>query len=752
MSNSFEFGEIFGLESPLTINATNTENIGFYKGPIDFETLVEDIKASKAKHTLKSFDYTKYVSTITETIETQDRETLEIHSFDRYVNIPFRVKDENNIERNLRLYGTLNKKIADVRTDIHIARTTIDAKKHRLVYKILFVYEGFGNKKNSTDKADVHRVAIAISTVTYEDYSAAFDYLGYHRGQVEQEVKEKFDEAFVLAEKSPSQLSFLYRVAPVFVLQNRSEALKWRDLEFLLEGRLPENREKAVLKIIRSLTTNFSAADESIETIKASSKSRINNFFYKISLKRMGGSLFEKLYLKINDFGIGEENFTLFIQELYLLWLLSDYSDPEYVKSLKEYTGGPEVILYDTDKILGFYNNDYNFDFVGDKFKLKIKVTREDTTYSKSSTHSNRPRSKTTIVDMGTYNLFHPITLADVPEEGEIDIPTNVIPAFYLKAFDDKQRWSNINKGVWLGVDIATTVTGFGNLMKLRHLRHLAKLRVIKPNTLLFNVKTAVSISEITSGTLNAMLTLADSDSAFSKKLQEYLFWLEMASLGGDLLVEKFLRQSAKNTMNSMEEALLTASKSGSKKELEKTLIHLAEMAGDFADYSSRYAKVLKKSLDKASDKIKNFELSIQKNEFEGAMLFNEAKRIELKYEGSLPGKVKWYNLPDTKLKGSTLTHNHPKSLGLSLADIKEFLRLELQEIRAIGKNGDIFSMKNIGITVEKRRILMDLIKKEEKYAKDVYHAVDLYYQEAYVFKKAWDVMKDNVEYIKFIK
>ncbi|MBL4663067.1 MAG: hypothetical protein JKY22_05835, partial [Flavobacteriaceae bacterium] len=552
MSNSFEFGEIFGLESPLTINATNTENIGFYEDKIDFQTLVEDIKASKAKHLLKSFDYKKYLSTLTSITATKDRETLETHSVTSFVDVSFKVEDKDGLERNLRLYGTLNKKIENVRTDIYVARTTIDAKKHRLLYKILFVYEGFGNKKNNTDKADIHRVAIAISTVTYEDYSAAFDYLGYHRGQVEQEVIEKFDAAFILAEKSPSQLSFLYRVAPVFVLQNRSEALKWRDLEFLLEGRLPENREKAVLKIIRSLTIGFSIADDSIETIKASSKSRINNFFYKISLKRMGGSLFEKLYLKINDFGIGEENYTLFIQELYLLWLLSDYSDPKYVKNLKEYTGGPEVILYDTKKILGFYNNDYNFDFVGDKFKLKIKVTREDTTYVKSSTHSNRPRSKTTIVAIGTYNLFHPITLADVPKEGEIKIPTNVIPAFYLKAFDDKQRWSNIDKGVWLGVDIGTTFLGVGNLVKLRYLKHLSKLQKY--------FKLSIGVAELSSSTLGIIFDMISNhceDKELCDQIREVLFWIEIASLGTDALSNKILRKKADDFLDSAEAKVL---------------------------------------------------------------------------------------------------------------------------------------------------------------------------------------------------
>lgn len=552
MSNSFEFGEIFGLESPLTINTTNTENIGFYEDKIDFETLVEDIKASKEKHLLKSFDYKKYLSTLTTITTTKDRETLENHSVTSFVDIPFRIEDKDGVARNLRLYGTLNKKIANVRTDIYVARTTIDAKNHRLLYKILFVYEGFGGKKNNTDKADIHRVAIAISSVTYEDYSAAFDYLGYKRSQVEQEVIEKFDAAFILAEKSPSQLSFLYRVAPDFVLQNRSDSLKWRDLEFLLEGRLPENREKAVLRIIRSLAIDFSAINDKNEKVQADFRRRINNFFYKLSLKRMGGSLFEKLYSKINDYGIGEENFTLFIQELYKFWLLSDYSNPEFVKNLKEYTGGPEVLLYDTDKILGFYNNDYNFDFVGDKFKLKIKVTREDTTFIKSSTHSNRPRSKTTIVDVGTYNLFHPITLANVPKEGEINIPTNVIPAFYLKAFDDKQRWSNIDKGVWLGVDIATTLTGFGNLLKLRYLKHLSKLQKY--------FKLSIGVAELSSGTLGIIFDMISDnceDKELCEQIREVLFWIEIASLSTDALTNKILRKKADDFLDSAEAKLL---------------------------------------------------------------------------------------------------------------------------------------------------------------------------------------------------
>lgn len=189
MENPFEFGELFGVESPLSIDSQQSDRVGFYKGPIDFESLVRAIEESEKK-LLLAFDYEKYISNDEIIVKTKDRETEEVFESTVEVNIPFTYTDGEGKERKLILSGSLNKKIANVRTDIYVARTSINPKKRRLSYNILFVYEGFDQRKNSTDKADINRVAIAITTRLYDDYEAAFDYLGYKRLQVEEEVAQ----------------------------------------------------------------------------------------------------------------------------------------------------------------------------------------------------------------------------------------------------------------------------------------------------------------------------------------------------------------------------------------------------------------------------------------------------------------------------------------------------------------------------------------------------------------------------------
>jgi hypothetical protein len=437
------------------------------------------------------------------------------------------------------------------------------------------------------------------------------------------------------------------------------------------------------------------------------------------------------------------------IQELYKFWSLSSFTNPLYEKN-KPYVGGNEVIAYDDKKILGFHTNTYNLDFITDKSRLKVKVTKDEVVF-KESKYSRRPQRGIVKVDVGVYNLFQPITLMDVPKESEVKIPTNIIPAFYLKAVHDKNTWSNVDKGIWLGVDVATTLTGIGNLAKLRHLRHLGKLKKLTP---LIRVKTAVSVVEVFSGTLNIMLTLADSKSPFAQKLQTYLFWLEMLSLGADVVVEKLLKNSARDLLKVVDDTVD-----------ESIIRHLAEIGENLDDYSRRFAKSLSKAEDVVSAKIKKFENEIkdygefrknkegkfEKVDLEHGMILNNAKDVSIKHVGpKFPNYIDWNYVPDWQFKGSILTHNHPSSSGLSLTDIETFLHFELQEVRAVGKNGEIFSMKNINIDNDLRDNLLDIIKKERKFAKGTFPDAGGHH-DSYVFLILIRAMKNNVEYIRYI-
>jgi len=94
---------------------------------------------------------------------------------------------------------------------------------------------------------------------------------------------------------------------------------------------------------------------------------------------------------------------------------------------------------------------------------------------------------------------------------------------------------------------VVTTVSGIGNLLKLRHITKLSKLGKI-----INYARKGAALIEITSGTTNALLKLTGiKDTPFGTALSEYLFYLEMLSLSVDVTdwISKGLKKSATNLL-----------------------------------------------------------------------------------------------------------------------------------------------------------------------------------------------------------
>ena len=303
-------------------------------------------------------------------------------------------------------------------------------------------------------------------------------------------------------------------------------------------------------------------------------------------------------------------------------------------------------------------------------------------------------------------------------------------------------------------VDVLSTLSGIGNLAKLRHITKLTKLgKAIKL------VKKGRAIIEITSGTTNALLKLTgETDTKLGKALSEYLFYLEILSLSVDVTewISKGLKKSAKEVLehsDALEKEIAKLIKKGEidSSFAEKIFSDLGRIAEEAGDYSARLAKKASKAADKVSKKISDFETTIKKLDYEDGKLVNNANKIEIKHTGKkYRSSINWNHIPKLKFKGSTLTHNHPSGSGLSLTDVKLFLKTELREIRAITPNGSVYSMKNLSISNKYKEDLLDLIKKEEKIVQSEYKNLGKYYQEAIVFKKIYNEMKDMVEYTFF--
>jgi hypothetical protein len=76
-------------------------------------------------------------------------------------------------------------------------------------------------------------------------------------------------------------------------------------------------------------------------------------------------------------------------------------------------------------------------------------------------------------------------------------------------------------------------------------------------------------------------------------------------------------------------------------------------------------------------------------------------------------------------MKGSTLTHNHPNFTRFSNSDIKLFLRVQLEEIRAINTQGIIYSLRlKKGARISKKEVNKELLKlsvNKQKWINDLF-------------------------------
>ncbi|OJJ20988.1 hypothetical protein BKI52_10455 [marine bacterium AO1-C] len=314
--------------------------------------------------------------------------------------------------------------------------------------------------------------------------------------------------------------------------------------------------------------------------------------------------LFQKLYRDMSDkndgFFIAADHRKKFILRLYLMWYVSDYNYNDILEG-ENYTGSADIaesfkntpisLNYNSEKSWGFYLDNMKFFFEGNKILVKEEQV-EEKFYGKSTTHEKKD-----FVPIGTYDYYQAVSLRSYKtNDTAIKIPviainnteSAIIPLFFLKYMDDFGDQDDMWTGVGLTLDIALTFTGIGNLAKLRHLRHLSKLRLIFSNPNVAKEGLALAIQAIPGiiAAVDVTLSVADiiikyyldgcqvfqndvkaninndneegkvpedkpgdSDYQFCKNLDRFLFWLQLGTGFSDLLVESMLRRSAQKVV-----------------------------------------------------------------------------------------------------------------------------------------------------------------------------------------------------------
>lgn len=351
----------------------------------------------------------------------------------------------------------------------------------------------------------------------------------------------------------------------------------------------------------------------------------MNWFLEKVKDEDQTITKFEFIYNRING-----DNFLEFIKVISQAWRKSRFIYPDIEKNPEfATTDGLLFLPYTSKKAFGFYFSNVSMSFETHQQKGRLLKTLYETGRFENEM---RPGLKTDnlvstpvqVIDQFWYHPFYPIYLKDIEnQETEMKLDS-VVPAFMLKANRDKQFWSNVITTAEYAADILTTVSGVGNIGKFRYLAKFAakaeKLSFVsKAGRTVANVRKGVAataaVVEITSGTVNTLLKLTEArDVAWGKSLSEYLFWLELLSLSGELSVaiHNGLRKSAKEILEHEDDIRNSAKNVDEAKQIDDVVGELMEVVeldmrqvdifpggGQFEVLSSNLLKKYIRELDK---------------------------------------------------------------------------------------------------------------------------------------------------------
>jgi len=370
------------------------------------------------------------------------------------------------------------------------------------------------------------------------------------------------------------KLSYLYYVPEEvfekkFSTRNTGEEYIWKLIEEAANISLTNirgaNKGDIVLKLLEAIKLN--QGDEYLQDEKK------NNQFLEELLKRRTKD-FETLLYRLTK-GLDGASFEKFIYFIWSIWKNSSYAviNPEENKKVKITEQSPVLLDFRTNEVLGFYIDNAKITWVDEKNQIDITVNANVGTIEVQETVNIGDDKPFFITTGGTkliddfkpldyqYHPFSPIIIENsenpkflLKDEETSNTLKTTLPAFLLFANKERAFWKNVFTSLEYGVDILTTISGIGNIIKAGRLVRILKggkavlLKTAAPKVITA-VKAYSGVVEITSGTVNALLKLTQlDDTALGREVSKYLFYLEMAALVGEISV--VLREKLKSTAN----------------------------------------------------------------------------------------------------------------------------------------------------------------------------------------------------------
>ncbi|MFL0259472.1 hypothetical protein V2762_05915 [Tenacibaculum maritimum] len=386
--------------------------------------------------------------------------------------------------------------------------------------------------------------------------------------------------------KNKKALIYQIPEALYYVFYNNSSL--WAAVQILASGTITNilgtNEEDLLLKLLKIIYHRHTHKYNKVQDVgrkvvdekEAPTSKRLNDIYLNklLTIKADNKILLQKLTDDLDG-----EQFKTYVYFIWSIWKNSSYANinPETNKTIKITEESPVLLDYRSDKTLGIHYNNATINWEANTFRIDIDIriktgTKKVPKLVNIAYETPKPQYIDTgqTTEVAIYQTFqygyHPFSptvllnsknptflLKDKDQKEGIRFTKS--PAFLLYANNQKAFWKNVLTGVEYSVDILTTVSGVGNLIKAGGLVKLLKngknllYKTKQVTTAIATTKAIAGVIEVSSGTVNALLKLTSiDDTKLGISISKYLFYLEMIALTGEVSVflKGKLQQSAK--------------------------------------------------------------------------------------------------------------------------------------------------------------------------------------------------------------
>lgn len=355
-----------------------------------------------------------------------------------------------------------------------------------------------------------------------------------------------------------------------------------------------------------------------------------------------------------------------------------DYSsetNPEFAS-----TDGPTLLPYHSEKLAGFFFSNVSASFEdGPKNKKERFLRFKFETGKTRKVSSNLPDGTPVDVDEQIikevwYHPFYPVKIKNTGEENkdqETAIQLDaIVPAFMLFANANQQFWHNVIKSGEYALDLAVIAGSSGTLSGIAAGEIIGTLAVARG---------VGAVAGITSSVANIVLKLANAEDSFlGQAFCEYLFWIEMLSLGGELTIaiRNGLKRSAVRLVEKEEDLVRL------EKQLDEAVIE--ENGAKRKLSKNEKDEIVKEFNERRNFKIDNF---IERNMANGKTIGSISKEVIIRELHNITdaateisralkkGKIKLVKLDEKEFL------NAIKMPGEKMEDIEDVLASQIEDV-----------------------------------------------------------------------